>query len=125
MGNSSDFFRAYQPLFEEKEDGKKGKKPEWLTKVEKDAEEKEDKKPKNVEETSANFFRKYSDIIKEAEEDDEDPDVAAADKVKGKDKQTQKDAEKKLPPWLKKGFDKKEKSDEDKGAKKAKADKDL
>jgi hypothetical protein len=85
--------------------------------------EKKDKKPKNTKESAGEFFRRYADIITEAEEDDEDPDVAAADKVKGKDGKTQKDAEKgkKLPPWL----DKKDKEDEDKGAKKAKKDKDL
>ena len=69
--NASDFFRKHQPLFEANKDGKKSKKPEWLTKVELDAEEKEGKKPKNVEETAANFFRKYSDIVKEAEGDEE------------------------------------------------------
>jgi hypothetical protein len=77
------------------------------------------KKPKNTKESAGEFFRRYADIITEAESDDEeDPDVAAADKVKGKDGKTQKDAEKgkKLPPWL----DKKDKEDEDKGAKKAK-----
>jgi len=116
MGNASDFFRQYQPLFEAKEDGKKSKKPEWLTKVETDSEEKKDKKPKNVEETAANFFRKYSDIIKEAEEDDEDPDVAIADKEKGKDKKTQADADK-GKKW---NFEKADKKDEEKGAKKAK-----
>lgn len=59
------------------------------------------KKPVNTRETAAEFFRKYSDIIKEAEEvkeeaeDDEDEDVKKADKEKGKDGETQKDAEKK------------------------------
>lgn len=34
------------------------------------AKEKEDKKPVNVKETAADFFRKYSNMIAEAEEDD-------------------------------------------------------
>lgn len=115
MGNSSDFFRGLQPLFEAKEDGKKGKKPEWLTKAEEKAEEKEGKKPANVKETAADFFRKYSDIIAEAEDyDDEDPDVAIADKEKGKDKKTQKDSEK-GKKW---NFEKADKKDQDKSAKK-------
>jgi len=91
-----------------------------------------EKKATNVKENAADFFRKYSDMIAEAEEvkessddEDEDPDVAIADKEKGKDKKTQKDADKNLPPWLKGKMDKADKSDEDKGAKKAKKDKDL
>ena len=95
-------------------------------------EKKEEKKASNVKESGADFFRKYSDMIAEAEEvtesyddEDEDPDVAIADKEKGKDKKTQKDADAKLPPWLKGKMDKADKKDEDKGAKKAKKDKDL
>ena len=58
------------------------------------------------------------------DDDDEDPDVAKADKVKGKDGKTQADADKKLPPWLQKkgAFDKKDKKDEEKGAKKTKVE---
>lgn len=97
-------------------------------KAEKKAAKANAKKPANVKETAGEFFRRYADIITEAEEDDdEDPDVAAADKVKGKDGATQSDAEKKLPPWLQKkdAFDKKDKKAEDKGAKAAKKDKDI
>lgn len=79
-----------------------------------DAMDKKDKKASNVKETASEFYRRYADIVNEAfgDDDEEDPDVAAADKVKGKDGATQSDAEKKLPPWLQK----KDKEDEDKGA---------
>ena len=138
MSNSHDFFKKYQSLFEgkecseEKADDKKEKadknadnykkgnvRANWGDK----AEGGPGSKPKNTKESAGEFFRRYADIITEAEEDDEDPDVAAADKVKGKDGKTQKDADKNLPPWLKKNMDKKDKDDEDKGAKKAKKDK--
>jgi hypothetical protein len=125
---------------------------------EKKAKEAKEKKPANVKESGAEFFRRYADIVTEAEEDDvkedmefdkckkchkepcvcgdetdikesyddeEDPDVAIADKEKGKDKKTQKDSEKNLPPWLKKGLEKKDKEAEDKGAKKTKKDKEA
>jgi hypothetical protein len=79
------------------------------------------KKPSNVKETASEFYRRYADIVNEAfgdDDDEEDPDVKAADKVKGKDGATQSDAEKKLPPWLQKkdAFAKKDKKSEDKGA---------
>lgn len=148
--SSSDFFRKFQPLFEGKEvtenrwaannpdkdqdeefekaqcaadDKRKADKEDAAC----DAADKKDKKPKNTKESAGEFFRRYADIITEAEEDDEDPDVAKADNVKGKDGATQSDAEKKLPPWLQKkdAFDKKDKKAEDKGAKAAKKDKDI
>ena len=117
--SASDFFRKFQPLFEAKEDNKKDDKIE----VKKPDEE---KKPTNVKETAAEFFRKYSDMVTEAEsctedEDDEDEDVKIADKEKGKDKKTQKDSEK-GKKW---NFEKADKKDEDKSAKKvAKGDED-
>ena len=118
MSNSSDFFKKFQPLFEAKDDDKNDKKDE-----KKKEKIKSDKKANNVKESATDFFRKYADIIVEAEsDDDEDPDVAIADKVKGKDKKNQKDADKDLPPWLKGKLDKKDKDAEDKGAKKAAKD---
>ena len=81
-----------------------------------------DEKPANVKESAHDFFTRYADLLKESNDDeDEDPDVAIADKEKGKDKKTQKETEKKLPPWLQK----KDEADENKGVKKAKKDKDL
>jgi hypothetical protein len=125
--NSHDFFKKFNTLFE-------GKECSEEKEVKKEEEKKDEKKkqPANVKENAADFFRKYSDIIKEAEEtvtesddEDEDPDVAKADKVKGKDGKTQADSEKNLPPWLKKNLDKSDKKAEDKGAKKFKKEKDL
>lgn len=80
--------------------------------------DKKDKKPSNVKETASEFYRRYADIVNEAfgDEDEEDPDVKIADKEKGKDGKTQKDADKNLPPWLKGKMDKKDKESEDKGA---------
>ena len=143
MSNSHDFFKKYQALFEGKECSEDKEADDKKEKADKDADNYKkgnvranwgDKaeggpgsKPKNTKESAGEFFRRYADIITEAEEDDEDPDVAAADKVKGKDGATQSDSEKKLPPWLQKkdAFDKKDKKAEDKGAKAAKKDKDI
>jgi hypothetical protein len=135
--NSHDFFKKFNNLFEGKDpddsyDEKRQEKVDADCAAEDAAKKKkEDKKPANVKENAADFFRKYSDIIKEAEEtvtesddEDEDPDVAKADKVKGKDGKTQKDSEKNLPPWLKKNLDKSDKKDEEKGSKKFKKEKD-
>jgi hypothetical protein len=71
--SSSDFFRKFQPLFESAMSTKAADAADdRVTKAKetkaKKKEEKEDKKPKNVKENAADFFRKYSDIIKEAEE---------------------------------------------------------
>jgi len=69
---SSDFFKKLQPLFEAKdsdlekavckaEDKKKADKEDAAVKA-------LDKKPANVKENAADFFRKYSNIVTEAEE---------------------------------------------------------
>lgn len=156
--SSSDFFRKFQPLFEAKEEAKDDKKKGFFQnknipkednledppeEVKVEGKEKKVKESKavnatNTRATGAEFFRKYSDIIKEAEEqevkegwddgdydDDEDPDVKKADAVKGKDGKTQKDADKKKPAWLDKKLDKADKKDQDKGAKALKKDKDA
>ena len=101
MSNSHDFFKKYQALFEGKECSEDKEADDKKEKADKDADNYKkgnvranwgDKaeggpgsKPKNTKESAGEFFRRYADIITEAEEDDEDPDVAAADKVKGKD----------------------------------------
>jgi hypothetical protein len=72
--SSSDFFRKFQPLFEAadpKDDKKKLQDPPKEVKIDKDLTKKgygKQGKATNVKENSADFFRKYSDIIKEAEE---------------------------------------------------------
>lgn len=79
MGNASDFFRKFQPLFESKEEAKKDDKK---TKMDKNLDnykkgnvranwaDKAERKSANVKETAADFFRKYSDMIAEAEGDE-------------------------------------------------------
>lgn len=112
--SSSDFFRNFQPLFESKDVDMEEKvtKAEEKRKADKeDAAVKalaKDKKASNVKETAGAFFRKYSDIIKEAEEDD-------ADDKKDEDKDEDKDDKKKewVPPWKKDGK-KDDKSDDKK-----------
>lgn len=72
--SSSDFFRNFQPLFESKDVDMEEKvtKAEDKRKADKeDAAVKaldKDKKANNVKETAGAFFRKYADIIAEAEE---------------------------------------------------------
>lgn len=139
--SSLDFFRNLQPLFESKDDDQHfgGDKTEKELKKNPGSDihkpnEKKDKKPANVKETAGDFFRRYSDIIAEAEksdedpvteswgdDDDEDPDVAKAEKVKGKDGKTQKDSE----GGKKWNFEKADKKAEDKGAKALKKDKEA
>ena len=143
---SSDFFKKLQPLFEDKAESgmsKKGKAAdtdqsdrEYIAQRQKKEAEKKAEKPANVKETATDFFRKYSDIVTEAEvvdeakvvesyDDDEDPDVAKAMSVKGKDGKKQTDVEKAKKWSFDKKLDKADKSAEDKAAKKVAKDKDL
>lgn len=80
---------------------------------------------KNKIEKAKSGVSEGKDSVTESWDDDEDPDVTRAMSVKGKDGKTQKDADKKLPPWLNKGIDKADKKAEEEGAKKAAKDKDL
>jgi hypothetical protein len=88
-----------------------------------------DKKASNVKENAADFFRKYSDMIAEAEtaadrEDDED-DTNADEEDDGLETQDEgKTKSKNLPPWLKDKKEVKESyDDEDEDPDVAKADK--
>jgi len=70
--SSSDFFRNLQPLFEAADLQKAGARAvKNIKDNERKKKEEEQKKPANVKESSVDLLRKYSDIVKEAEENDE------------------------------------------------------
>jgi hypothetical protein len=164
MTSASDFFRKTNQLFEAKDND--GEYDSTETKIEQakadkeakvDAQIKKSKKPfsnlkANVKESAADFFRKYSDIIAEAEEvdekkrdeekadnpmankkkrteevkesyDDEDEDPDVA--IADKEKGKDKKTQADADKGKKWNFEKADKKAEDKGAKKLKADKEA
>ena len=125
--SSAEIMRNYTEILEGKDpdDSYDEKRQEKVDADEAAKKKADEKKASNVKESSSELLTRYAAILAEDEYDDEDPDVAKADKERGKDGKTQSDSEKKLPPWLKGKLDKKDKEAENKGAKKAKKDKDL
>jgi hypothetical protein len=92
--SSSDFFRKFQPLFESAMSTKAADAADdRVTKAKetKAKKKEEEKKPKNVKENAADFFRKYSDIIKEAEEKEEVKEEVKDDEEDEKDEVKESD----------------------------------
>lgn len=81
--SSLDFFRKLQPLFEAADLQKAGAKAVKNIKADaaKKKKEEAEKKPANVKETAGEFFRRYSDIIVEAEDGPQMTEEAAAEKI--------------------------------------------
>jgi len=110
---ATDFFRKYSTIVTEAESAADREDDDDDTNSDEEddgLETKKDAKKKNL----PPWLKDKKDVKESYGDDDEDPDVAKADKVKGKDGKTQKDAEGKKK-W---SFDKADKSAEDKGAKK-------
>lgn len=106
--NNHDFFKKMGQLFEGKEsaDDKLPDPPKEINLTPAQMGEKKtgSKKPVNVKETASEFFRKYSDLITEAESaadrEDDDDDTNADEEDDDLETKGEGDTKKNLPPWL-------------------------